>query len=167
MTWKRVKYERDKRLKEEAVLNGKPHNNRIFCIDCGRRKQLFETEEQAENFINYNADKLDFGGDTLRAYFCPACMGYHITHQPYIANRVCMTDRLLAMTQQERLQKKGKFTIAVIEAQRIWQQLPTEVQNLNKKKFATYCREEIGMETSGQVYNQLAQLRKAHLNQCA
>ena len=43
---------------------------------------LFKTRKKAINFIKWNKDELEYGGETLRAYYCRACCGWHISHQP-------------------------------------------------------------------------------------
>lgn len=63
----------------------KPTKNRIFCIDCGRMKQLFASQEKAIRFIEYNSkDILKVSGKApVRCYFCTACGGWHITSNPH------------------------------------------------------------------------------------
>lgn len=60
----------------------KPTKNRVFCIQCLRHKMLFESESKALNFINYNSDavKEENGFAPIRAYYCSACGGWHVTH---------------------------------------------------------------------------------------
>lgn len=60
----------------------KPTKNRIVCPECGRAKMLFETEAKANKFIEYNGSDIDCEGE-LRAYYCPACCGYHITSKQH------------------------------------------------------------------------------------
>ncbi len=60
----------------------KPTKNRVWCPDCWRLKMLFKTRKKAINFIKRNKDELEYGGETLRAYYCRACCGWHISHQP-------------------------------------------------------------------------------------
>lgn len=68
--------------------------NRIMCPDCGRAKMLFETETKANNFIKFNSDTFE-NGEELRAYYCPACCGYHISSKPHKRSYDSQTDRLL------------------------------------------------------------------------
>ena len=44
---------------------------------------LFPTKEKAERFMEYNSDEIDeeTGRRPVRAYFCIACGGWHITSQ--------------------------------------------------------------------------------------
>lgn len=74
-------------------MNKKP-KNRIMCPDCGKQKMLFETEAKANNFIKFNKDDID-NGDTLRAYYCTACCGWHISHVPFHKNMEGKTDQLI------------------------------------------------------------------------
>jgi uncharacterized protein YukE len=55
--------------------------HRVFCKDCNRLKILFESDSKAYNFIKYNADEIESGGGKRlkRVYYCPYCMGYHVT----------------------------------------------------------------------------------------
>ena len=68
--------------------------NRIFCPDCRRQKILFETEKKALNFIKFNADDME-NGDKLRAYFCPACCGWHVSHKEHREEFDNRTDKLI------------------------------------------------------------------------
>ena len=60
--------------------DGKP-KNRVFCPLCGRHKLVFETQEKAERFIEFNRDKFEEGFAPIRAYFCRGCGGWHTTHR--------------------------------------------------------------------------------------
>ena len=73
----------------------KPRRNRVMCPDCGRAKMLFESESKAENFIKWNGDDIDTHGDGLRAYYCPACCGWHITHKKHRKSYDHRTDELI------------------------------------------------------------------------
>lgn len=55
---------------------------RVYCPAIRRTKMLFETERKALDFITWNGQELEKGGKkakNLRAYYCPACGGWHIT----------------------------------------------------------------------------------------
>jgi len=54
-----------------------------MCPACWRPKMLFNTKRKALNFIKWNKDELEYGGETLRAYYCKYCCGWHISHQPW------------------------------------------------------------------------------------
>lgn len=57
--------------------------NRVMCPDCGRRKLLFTTEDEARLYIKYNANYAtdDQGHKPSRAYYCQSCCGWHVTHK--------------------------------------------------------------------------------------
>jgi len=50
----------------------------MFCRECNRPKMLFEEEKQAINFLKFNTEEYE-GKAPMRAYYCNACMGWHIT----------------------------------------------------------------------------------------
>ena len=53
--------------------------HRIFCPICQRAKMVFETEEKAMRFIEYNAKDFESGVAPIRAYYCKGCGGWHLT----------------------------------------------------------------------------------------
>lgn len=55
--------------------------NRIYCPDCRKRKVLFESESQANNFIKFNSQDIEAanGYAPIRSYYCPLCCGWHVT----------------------------------------------------------------------------------------
>ena len=55
-----------------------PSKNKIFCRACNKQKLLFKEEQNALNFIKFNADKW-CDNSPVRAYYCPVCMGWHLT----------------------------------------------------------------------------------------
>lgn len=59
----------------------KPTRNKIHCPECGRTKMLFESEEKAINFMRFNNEQIieETGKAPVRAYYCNACGGYHLT----------------------------------------------------------------------------------------
>jgi hypothetical protein len=73
----------------------KPTNNRVMCPDCGKPKMLFESESKANNFIKWNGGDIETNGGELRAYFCPACGGYHITSKPFKPSYEHNTENLI------------------------------------------------------------------------
>lgn len=69
----------------------KPTRNQFYCFDCGRTKMLFESQKKAENFIRFNKAEFEEEGKKVpvRAYYCEACCGWHVTSNPnenYFAN---------------------------------------------------------------------------------
>lgn len=59
----------------------KPTINRFFCRDCGRVKILFQTEKEANRFLDYNANDIEEenGKRPVRSYYCSTCLGWHVT----------------------------------------------------------------------------------------
>lgn len=53
----------------------KPVKNKVFCIDCGRTKQLFESESKADNFIKFNGEEIleESAKAPIRSYYCSSC----------------------------------------------------------------------------------------------
>lgn len=70
--------------------------NRIYCPDCGKEKMLFETEDKANRFIKFNSNNITHG-ESLRAYYCIACGGYHISHKPNRTNTTSRSERVINM----------------------------------------------------------------------
>ena len=66
-----------------------------MCPDCGRPKMLFETERKANDFIRWNGDEIDTHGGQLRAYYCPSCCGWHISHYRYHESYEHRTENLI------------------------------------------------------------------------
>lgn len=60
--------------------------HRVFCPQSNRLKILFETEKKAVTFMRFNADEIaeNAGHAPIRAYYCTACAGWHVTsHRKY------------------------------------------------------------------------------------
>lgn len=87
--------------------------NRIMCPDCGRQKMLFESETKANNFIKWNKDEIPYG-DKLRAYFCSACCGWHISHQKFHKDMEGHTNKLIEAYHQQ-LKKHSEHEYQLIE----------------------------------------------------
>lgn len=68
--------------------------NRVMCPDCWKQKLLFDSETKANNFIKWNKEDIQ-NGDELRAYYCPACCGWHISHQKFHKKMEGRTSRLI------------------------------------------------------------------------
>ena len=96
-------------------MSNKP-KNRIMCPDCGKQKMLFESEAKANNFIKWNKDEIE-NGDKLRAYYCSACCGWHISHQKFHKDMEGNTDQLIeAYNREKELEKikRGPFINDII-----------------------------------------------------
>ena len=55
--------------------------HRLYCPSAMRSKMLFQTEQKALLHIRYNADDYKTHVVPVRAYFCTACGGWHLTHR--------------------------------------------------------------------------------------
>lgn len=66
----------------------KPTKNRVFCVDCDRTKQLFDSQYKAMRFIEFNSKSIleESNKAPVRCYFCSACGGWHITSNPHQLN---------------------------------------------------------------------------------
>ena len=63
---------------------------RVFCPAIKRSKMLFETKRKALDFIAWNGQELERDGKkakNLRAYYCAACGGWHITSRNLSAEK--------------------------------------------------------------------------------
>ena len=101
--------------------------NRVMCPDCGRAKMLFETEKEANTFLKFNMESVNPNGDrTMRAYYCPACCGWHISSHEYKGNND-RTDKLIKAYHRD-LEMKGqlpktKVEISEEEINKVFQEL--------------------------------------------
>lgn len=119
--------------------------NRVMCPDCGKQKMLFETEKKAENFIKWNGDKLDTTHNMLRAYYCPACCGWHISHKCYRESYDTHTDNMIqayreqkkSLTKIDKIVRSKEFEAHMLQIERlaveIWDALPLEVKRSTTK----------------------------------
>lgn len=76
--------------------------NRIMCPDCGRPKMQFESERKAQDFIKWNADDFENGGESLRAYYCKACCCWHVSHKRYYKGYGRQFDNKIEAFKQQR-----------------------------------------------------------------
>ena len=60
----------------------KPSKCRVMCPDCHTPKMQFQTEKEAERFIEYNGADIHEHPEELRVYYCPSCCCYHISSKP-------------------------------------------------------------------------------------
>lgn len=111
-----------------------------MCPDCGKPKMLFESERKANDFIRWNADDLEHQSVNIRAYYCPSCCGWHISHKKHWKGFDQSTDRLIdaynkdrqfrGVNKMDRLINSSK---SAIDAQRIFDMLPIELQTTPNK----------------------------------
>lgn len=89
----------------------KPTKNSIYCPECHRTKMLFESEAKAKNFMRFNSEKIEElnGKAPVRAYFCDACGGWHLTSSE-VAYSYSPTKRKLDCINQFELDYKDSRT---------------------------------------------------------
>lgn len=135
---------------------------------------LFESEEKAQRFIDWNGEDLPWGGESLRPYYCPACCGWHISHKRYSYAYEGKTDKLIEAFHTDLSKKresKDERTELDIqqEAKRIFNDFPTEIKLLVEKskirKYITdYFRDHSIIDTGGKLrsklYDEWIKLRK-------
>lgn len=61
----------------------KPTKNRYYCPGAGKDKIHFQSYQEAQRFLYYNAEAATdaFGRKPCRVYYCHACGSYHVTSQ--------------------------------------------------------------------------------------
>lgn len=143
----------------------KPTRNRVMCPDCWRAKMLFESEEKAQRFIDWNGEDLPWGGESLRPYYCPACCGWHISHKRYSYNFEGKTDKLIKafhtdLSNKQRSKDERTELDYEQEAKRIFNDFPNEIKLLVEKskirKYITdYFREHSIIDTGGKLRGKL------------
>ena len=133
--------------------DGKP-KNRVWCPDCGKPKMRFETEKKAENFIKWNGDNLEENNGTLRAYYCPACCCWHISHKKKWWGYDHRTDDLISAF--ERQKKKTTKIDRLIhhidyeaQAKEIYDSMPQIDTKKGVKKYLTEYFKEIKIRDDG------------------
>ena len=119
----------------------KPSKNKIFCRDCGKQKQVFETEKKADNFIKFNSNdiELESGYAPKRSYFCVACGAWHITSNENEFQGKSFTEKVLEKYTIEK--KEINQELQIIENQKkqeIYQKLQiieNKINDLLKKQY--------------------------------
>ena len=163
-----------RRITDEQDNDGsvKP-KNRVMCPDCGKPKMLFESKRKAEDFIKWNGDSLDVRHENLRAYYCPSCCGWHISHQRHRSAYDLQTDNLIDAyrRQKQSLKKIDKIVrsqeyemrVRYIEkeSKRIFDDLPECVRNNSSK---TAIKKSIGKYFTDHLIQEDGDLRTAIYN---
>lgn len=113
--------------------------NRIMCPDCGKPKMLFETERKANDFIKWNGDELEHGSE-LRAYYCPSCCGWHISHQKYKYKYDNSTKRLIGAFERsgknkDKLDRLIHYDEFKEEARQLFDELPEKIRTISDKSI--------------------------------
>lgn len=132
----------------------KPTKNRYFCPDARRTKMLFETEGSAKRFIQFNSEEIleDEGKAPVRAYYCVACAGWHVTSlkekgnfksriERYFENREIIVDAL--KTKQQCVDDLIKITNDYVNAKTEKEILSARTQfNILSDKIRKYNKDE-------------------------
>ena len=84
-------------------------SNRAFCISSRQYKLKFETKEKAERFIKYNAQEMPEDYRPIRAYLCPTCCGWHVTHQEKRSHTVEKKEVVIISSVKNPLEELGKL----------------------------------------------------------
>lgn len=91
----------------------KPTKNKVFCIECGRMKQLFETESKANNFLKFNSEEILEENERapIRSYYCPACGGWHVTSSPIALNIKTRSERFIEKKKADAEARKEVYKV--------------------------------------------------------
>lgn len=128
--------------------------NRIMCPDCGRQKMLFESEAKANNFIKFNKDTIN-NGDKLRAYYCPACCGWHISHQKFHKDMEGRTDKMIEAYNDLKKKNRNPHINEIIDE--IYQTLV--IANLKDRKQVNQLLRQPEYSKYGQFVKQEAKVK--------
>lgn len=163
----------------------KPTRNHRFCIDCNRPKMLFPSQEKAERFIRFNADEIyeTTGKRLVRAYFCIACGGWHVTSRPLRESIASPVERYFN-EKEKALEKKALleeydslFVATVSDLSTLLKDLTSQMGRLlthklaNGKKCETIINRIISIfetliTSFPDIFEQLKKYYKKFLNQC-
>lgn len=142
---------------------------RIYCPDCNRPKMLFETERKANDFIKWNGGDIETGGESLRAYYCPSCCGWHISHKKHNEEYDKRTEKLIGAYRSsinnryarriDRLLTNHGEKLA-IHAEKIFDELPEEARNTDlkwylKEAVSKYFRENDIKDEGGELRTEI------------
>lgn len=88
----------------------KPTKNSYYCPECRRTKMLFASEVHALNFIKFNSATIQNLNRKapVRAYFCEACAGWHLTSWETYTHTESKTEQVTNQyrTMQKELQQQ-------------------------------------------------------------
>ena len=141
----------------------KPTKNRVMCPDCRKPKMLFETERKALDHIKWNSEGMEYGADSMRAYYCPSCCGWHITHKRHKDSYDHHTEELISDYKKSvsagkrmKIDRILNRQYDIKDAERIFGLIPEEAL-VSKKKVRGWLTQYF-MET-GTDERQCGQLR--------
>lgn len=127
----------------------KPTKNKVFCPRCKRQKMVFETAEKAHNFIKFNSNEMleENGVAPVRAYYCEACGGWHVTsaESPFThITRISRTNnRARYFLKQGKIKEAAKelakaqaLWVEVVRKERVNHQLEYIIKEIQKTRNA-------------------------------
>lgn len=140
----------------------KPTKNRVFCTRCKRQKMVFETAEKAHNFIKFNSSEMlaEGGVAPVRAYYCEACGGWHVTSTKspfaHITRISCTNNRARYFLKQGNIKEAAKelakaqaLWVEVVKKERVNHQLERVIKEIQKTRNALLeCKENAQKEAS-------------------
>ncbi len=88
----------------------KPTKNRVFCMDCGKPKMVFETEKKANTFMRFNSEEIKelTGICPVRSYYCMYCNAWHVSSSRVSArNYVKSKTEIVIELYKKDLEKKA------------------------------------------------------------
>jgi hypothetical protein len=90
----------------------KPSKNQYYCIEAKRRKMRFETQKEADLFIQYNAKDIEEenGKAPVRSYYCEFCCSWHVTSNPNALDCEIKAQRQMAMAEVINIINQEKQT---------------------------------------------------------
>lgn len=82
----------------------KPTKSKVYCLDAGRSKILFESEKKAGNFLKFNTNEIlkTANHAPVRSYFCKACNGWHVTSSAVVLNIPTHVDKVMDSFHEEQ-----------------------------------------------------------------
>lgn len=125
----------------------KPTKNRVFCIDCSRTKQLFDSQDKAMRFIEFNSGEIleESGKAPVRCYFCSACGGWHVTSSPHQLNVQSKSEKAIERLREMRANKinyQNKIREGKAKVKLVVEELPKKYEQTKAAYLAATNREE-------------------------
>lgn len=83
-------------------------SKKVKCLECNRKKMLFATEKEALDFIRFNQQEIyeENGFAPVRAYWCEACGGWHLTHRESYLEGPTLTQTVISAYRQGKANKR-------------------------------------------------------------
>ena len=152
---------------------------RVMCPDCNRQKMFFETERKANDFIRWNGGDLAHGNDTLRAYYCPSCCGWHISHhehqERYDRQTESMIDAYHRLVHRRGASRIDKLLTSegqdiARRAAEIFRDLPDDIRNAQEKlrvknAIGKYFSQAGIKDPNGHLRHEIYRLWRLHTKQ--